>query len=97
MVKGSEDQKNASLLKMNNNVTLKTEYTISSSTKNIQTPSSVFSSTQKDVFNFKQSNNAAITDKKLISKQLLCQIHFCRFVYKLIMRISSKLSNGMNI
>ena len=32
-------------------------------------------------------------DKKYLSKQLLSQIHFCRFVYKLIMRMNDKLNS----
>ncbi len=35
-------------------------------------------------------------DKKLISKQLLSQIHFCRFLYKLLIRISEKLTPDQN-
>jgi hypothetical protein len=32
-------------------------------------------------------------DKKYLSKQLLSQIHFCRFIFKLIMRMNDKLNN----
>ena len=35
-------------------------------------------------------------DRKYLSKQLLSQIHFCRFVYKLVMRMSSNLSEELN-
>jgi len=35
-------------------------------------------------------------DKKYLSKQLLSQIHFCRFLYKLIIRIKDKLSQEIN-
>ena len=56
-------------------------------------PAYVFSSTQKKLSNFVSgsSNKITIIDKKLISKQLLSQIHFCRFLYKLLMRICEKL------
>ena len=33
----------------------------------------------------------------LLSKHLLSQIHFCRFLYKLLMRIEGKLSQEINI
>ena len=35
-------------------------------------------------------------DKKYLSKQLLSQIHFCRFLYKLIMRMKDKLGEDLN-
>ena len=31
-------------------------------------------------------------DKKIVSKQLLSQIHFCRFLYKLLKRIDDKIN-----
>eukprot|EP00919_Chromeraceae_sp_WS-2016_P006067 GHVR01014261.1.p1 GENE.GHVR01014261.1~~GHVR01014261.1.p1 ORF type:complete len:106 (+),score=10.56 GHVR01014261.1:4301-4618(+) len=34
-------------------------------------------------------------DKKVLSKQLLSQVHFCRFLYKLIMRVDSKLKEDL--
>lgn len=35
-------------------------------------------------------------DKKLISKQLLSQIHFCRFLYKLLKRIDEKINGNIS-
>lgn len=35
-------------------------------------------------------------DKKQLSKQLLSQIHFCRFLYKLIIRMRDKLGEELN-
>lgn len=35
-------------------------------------------------------------DKKLLAKQLLSQIHLCRFMYKLIIRMGDKLSQQRN-
>ena len=37
-----------------------------------------------------------MVDRKYLSKQLLSQIHFCRFVYKLVMRMSQNLSENLN-
>lgn len=56
-------------------------------------PADMFASTQNKLNNFasSSSNKITIIDKKLISKQLLSQIHFCRFLYKLLMRICEKL------
>jgi len=35
-------------------------------------------------------------DKKVLSKQLLSQIHFCRFIYKLLLRIKDKIDNNIS-
>ena len=35
-------------------------------------------------------------DRKQISKELLSQVHFCRFVYKLLQRINSKIDGRIN-
>jgi hypothetical protein len=35
-------------------------------------------------------------DRKLLAKQLLSQIHLCRFMYKLIMRMGDRLSEQRN-
>lgn len=35
-------------------------------------------------------------DRKLISKELLSQVHFCRFVYKLLQRINSKIDGEIS-
>lgn len=37
-----------------------------------------------------------VYDKKYLSKQLLSQVHLCRFLYKLIMRMQEKLSSSEN-
>ena len=35
-------------------------------------------------------------NKKQISKELLSQVHFCRFVFKLLQRIENKIDGNMN-
>lgn len=35
-------------------------------------------------------------NRKLISKQLLSQVHFCRFVYKLLQRIQTKIGGAIS-
>jgi hypothetical protein len=35
-------------------------------------------------------------DRKQISKELLSQVHFCRFVYKLLQRINTKIGGDIN-
>lgn len=34
-----------------------------------------------------------MSEKRIISKQLLSQVHFCRFLYKLIANIKAELSS----
>lgn len=36
------------------------------------------------------------SNRKRISKELLSQVHFCRFVYKLVQRIENRLQGGIN-
>ena len=35
-------------------------------------------------------------DRKLVSKELLSQVHFCRFVYKLVQRIDNKIQGEIS-
>lgn len=35
-------------------------------------------------------------DRKQVSKELLSQVHFCRFVYKLLQRINTKIDGNIN-
>ena len=41
------------------------------------------------------SSSTTLIDKKQISKELLSQIHFCRFVYKLLQRIDTTIDGGI--
>lgn len=85
-MKGAEQAKNPNLSKTATSVSMKTEYLISPTNQNVNPD--VFNSTQKKLStNFGSTNKISIIDKKLISKQLLSQIHFCRFLYKLLTRI----------
>ena len=69
----------------------RTEQTITSN-KTINTSEAL---TQKEV-NVERAKETdkkeANYDKKVLSKQILSQIHFCRFLYKLLVRMSDKLS-----
>jgi hypothetical protein len=42
------------------------------------------------------TNGIQGVDKKLLSKQLLSQIHFCRFLYKLLKRIEEKINGNVS-
>lgn len=75
----------------------KTEFLISSKSNNNLNTATHFSSTQKELSNFRSTKNITVVDKKMLSKHLLSQIHFCRFLYKLLMRIQGKLSEEINL
>lgn len=76
----------------NHNFSLpKTAATISNKTEHFICPSNhtinnVEALTQKEI-NIHQSLKEPCYDKKGLSKQLLSQIHFCRFLYKLLIRM----------
>lgn len=40
-------------------------------------------------------SSSTLLDKKQISKELLSQIHFCRFVYKLLQRIDTTIDGSI--
>lgn len=68
----------------------KTEHFISNN--EIQTISNDEPLTQKQINVYESTKDINSYDKKYLSKQLLSQIHFCRFLYKLIVRIREKLN-----
>lgn len=65
----------------------KTEHFLPASNKTINEPL-----TQKEI----SAQPSEGYDRKYLSKQLLSQIHLCRFMYKLIMRIEERLSQHRN-
>jgi len=93
-----KENKNTSVSKQSlETAKTKTEFLISAtSNQHLTSNVSGFNSTQKSFSNFRSTNNITIIDKKLVSKHLLSQIHFCRFMYKMLMRIESKLSFEFN-
>ena len=66
----------------------KTEHFLPASNKTINEPL-----TQKDIAAQPSSDGY---DRKYLSKQLLSQIHLCRFMYKLLMRMEEKLNAQRN-
>jgi DNA mismatch repair ATPase MutL len=80
------------MLKTAATISNKTEHFIGNSNQQIALVDN--SITQKDISLF-QSKDAAY-DRKYLSKQLLSQIHFCRFLFKLIVRIGEKLPPQTN-
>lgn len=77
-----KDFKNCSLPKTAGTISNKTEHFISVSNKNIVNSDAL---TQKEInIPVKEEINY---DKKQLSKQLLSQVHLCRFLYKLIIRM----------
>jgi hypothetical protein len=52
--------------------------------------------TQKLIKTHHLINDSAAYDKKYLAKQLLSQIHFCRFLFKLIIRMNDKLTAAAN-
>lgn len=88
----SEEFKTNTMLKTAATISNKTEHFIANS--NQQIPHVDNSLTQKDISLF-QSKDASY-DRKYLSKQLLSQIHLCRFLFKLILRIGEKLPPQTN-
>lgn len=84
---------NVSLPKTAATVNNKTEHFLPTSNQNINT---VDTFTQKDIRSYNLGAEAGY-DRKVLSKQLLSQIHFCRFLYKLIARMGEKLSEDLNL
>lgn len=79
----------------------KTAATISNKTQNFithsnQTINGQGALTHKELNTHHAPTESVQYDKKYLSKQLLSQIHFCRFLYKLIIRMKDKLSVGLN-
>lgn len=83
-----EDQKshNFSLPKTAATISNKTEHFITSSNQTITNDATADVTQHREVH----------YDKKQLSKQLLSQIHFCRFLYKLIVRMREKLNSEVN-
>ena len=83
-----DDQKchNFSLPKTAATISNKTEHFITTSNQTINGDANADVSVPREVQ----------YDKKYLSKQLLSQIHFCRFLYKLVIRMRDKLSQDMN-
>jgi len=52
--------------------------------------------TQKQINTQQIINNSSSYDKKYLAKQLLSQIHLCRFLYKLLARMNDKLTPQLN-
>lgn len=50
--------------------------------------------TASTINNRTQTNLEVDVNRKLISKQLLSQVHFCRFVFKLLQRIQTKIGGA---
>ena len=82
---------NCSLPKTAGTISNKTQHFISTSNKNIINCDAL---TQKQI-NI-QVKEEVHYDKKSLSKQLLSQVHLCRFLYKLIVRMGQKLSDFEN-
>lgn len=86
-----KDLKNCSLPKTAGTISNKTEHFISVSNKNIVNYEAL---TQKEInIPAKEEVNY---DKKQLSKQLLSQVHLCRFLYKLIIRMKERLTEVEN-
>jgi len=77
---------NFSLPKTAATISNKTENFITSSNQTINGEANADVSLPRDIH----------YDKKYLSKQLLSQIHFCRFLYKLVVRMKDKLSQEVN-
>lgn len=84
---------NFSLPKTAATISNKTEHFITTGSN--QTINNVEALTQKEINTHHQIPEVKY-DKKYLSKQLLSQIHFCRFLYKLIVRMNDKLSSELN-
>lgn len=76
---------NFSLPKTAASISNKTEHFISSSNQTINNGEPL---TQKEINVHQSVKETTGYDKKYLSKQLLSQIHLCRFLYKLIIRIN---------
>jgi hypothetical protein len=95
LIQASDDLKNqnCSLPKTAGTISNKTEHFITASNKNIVNNDIL---TQKEI-NVQHSAKEELNyDKKYLSKQLLSQVHLCRFLYKLIIRMNEKLSEVEN-
>lgn len=73
----------------------KTAATISNKTENFITASNQTINNGEATADYSQPREVHY-DKKYLSKQLLSQIHFCRFLYKLTARMKDKLSSDLN-
>ena len=88
-----EKPSNFSLPKTAATISNKTEHTITSSNKHIYQTEAL---TQKQI-NIQPPVKEQISyDKKYLSKQLLSQVHLCRFLYKLLARMNEKLDKDEN-